>query len=123
MKEKMLSLKRWAVLGATDKSDKYGYKIFKILVNNGYDVYPVNPKIKAIGGVKVYPTLLEIPQSIDVVDFVVNPSIGEKLIHQVSQLGIKNIWLQPGARSVEIDRLAEEFDMNVVKDCVLAALT
>jgi hypothetical protein len=67
--------------------------------------------------------LLEIPQSIDVVDFVVNPSIGEKLIHQVSQLGIKNIWLQPGARSVEIDRLAEEFDMNVVKDCVLAALT
>lgn len=123
MKEKMLSLTRWAVLGATDKREKYGYKIFKILLNNGYEVYPVNPRIKAIDGVKVYPNLLEIPEIIDVVDFVVNPTIGERLIHQVSQLGIKDIWLQPGARSEELDRLAEVFNLNVVKDCVLAALS
>lgn len=122
MKEKMLSLKRWAVLGATDKRDKYGYKIFEILRKNGYDVYPVNPRIKTIEGVKVYPNILEIPETIDVVDFVVNPTIGERLIHQVSQKGIKNIWLQPGARSEEMDRLAEELDLNTVKDCVLAAL-
>jgi len=119
----MLSLTRWAVLGATDKREKYGYKIFKILLNNGYEVYPVNPRIKAIDGVKVYPNLLEIPEIIDVVDFVVNPTIGERLIHQVSQLGIKDIWLQPGARSEELDRLAEVFNLNVVKDCVLAALS
>lgn len=123
MKEKMLSLKRWAVLGATDKHDKFGYKIFKILLNNDYVVYPVNPRIKAIEGLRVYPTLLDIPQTIDVVDFVVNPTIGVRMIHQVSQLGIKNIWLQPGARSEEMDRLAEVLDLSVVKDCVLAVLS
>lgn len=123
VKEKMLALKRWAVLGATNKLEKYGYKIFKILLDKGYEVYPVNPRINTIDGVKVYPTLLEIPETIDVVDFVVNPKIGEKLIHQVSQLGIKNIWLQPGARSEELDRLSEELNLNVVKSCVLAVLS
>jgi|SRR6056297_2298049 len=123
MKEKMLSLKKWAVLGATDKREKFGYRIFKILLDKGYDVYPVHPRLKTIDGVKVYATLLEIPETIDVVDFVVNPSIGEKMIHQLAQRGIKNIWLQPGARSENIDSLAEEYDLNVVKDCVLVALS
>ena len=123
VKEKMLALKRWAILGATNKFEKYGYKIFKILLDKGYEVYPVNPRINTIDGVKVYATLLEIPETIDVVDFVVNPKIGEKLIHHVSQLGIKNIWLQPGARSEELDRLSEELNLNVVKSCVLAVLS
>lgn len=36
----------FAVVGATDNPEKYGHRIFKNLKNRGYEVYPVNPKLK-----------------------------------------------------------------------------
>jgi len=122
LKEQMLRHKKWAVLGASDKQNRYGYKIFKKLLNYGYEVYPVNPGLEEIEGIKVYPSLKDIPVQIEVVDFVVNPSTGKKILKDVKDLGIKNIWLQPGARSEEIDQLAAEYHLNIVKDCVLASL-
>src|SRR6056297_1495582 len=118
----MLSLKKWAVLGASDKHDRYGYKIFKKLLNEAYEVYPVNPGLDQIEGIKVYPSLKDVPVQIEVVDFVINPSTGKAILKEVKDLGIKNIWLQPGTRSEEIDQLAAEYDLNVVKDCVLISL-
>jgi len=38
------------------------------------------------------------------------------------ELGIENIWLQPGTRSEEIHNLAKKNDINVVNSCVLVEL-
>src|SRR6056297_3556068 len=122
MKDYMLSLRKWAVVGASDNPEKYGYKIFKKLLNHGYEVHPVNPGLVDIEGIKVYPSLSSIPEKINVVDFVVNPSIGKSIIKEVKQLGIENIWLQPGARSEEIDQIVSNSNINMVKDCVLVSL-
>lgn len=122
MKDYMLSLQKWAVVGASDNPEKYGYKIFKKLLNHGYEVYPVNPGLVDIEGIKVYPSLSSIPEKINVVDFVVNPSIGKAIIKEVKQLGIENVWLQPGTRSEEIDQIVSETNINMVKDCVLVSL-
>ncbi len=40
-----LAEKVWAVIGATHKTDKFGYKIYKCLKEHGYEVYPVNPNV------------------------------------------------------------------------------
>ncbi|HCX04760.1 MAG TPA: CoA-binding protein, partial [Clostridiales bacterium] len=69
-----------------------------------------------------YPSLRDLDEEVDVVNFVVNPSIGIEILKECIELGIKNIWLQPGTRSQEIKDLARENEINVVNSCVLVEL-
>ena len=92
-----LAEKVWAVIGATHKTDKFGYKIYKCLKEHGYEVYPVNPNVTSIDGDTCYPSLSSLPVVPSVVDFVVPEAAGLAAIDECKQLGIKMIWLQPGA--------------------------
>ncbi len=120
--KKMLDLQKWAVVGATQKKDKFGYQMFKALLDNGNTVYPVSPKYEEIDGVKAYKSIKDIPEKIDVVGFIVNPEAGLKLIQDVIDLGIKNIWMQPGTRDPRIVKIATDNDINVVFSCVMVEL-
>lgn len=89
----------YAVVGASNNPEKYGYRVFKDLLDAGYKVIPINPTEKEILRVKVYPTLSQVKKNIGVVIFVTQPIITEKVLEEVKKLGIKNVWLQPGAQS------------------------
>ncbi|MDU2577412.1 MAG: CoA-binding protein, partial [Veillonella sp.] len=52
--QQALGQKVWAVIGATHKTEKFGYKIYKCLKDHGYEVYPVNPNVAEIDGDKCY---------------------------------------------------------------------
>lgn len=123
VKRDTLEMKNWAVVGATNKKNKYGYKIVKILDENDYNVYPINPSLDEIDGIKVYENLSEIEDDIDVVDIVVNPQIGKHVMKEVNKLGINYVWLQPGTRSDEIRDFAEENGIKIVESCVYATLS
>ena len=123
VKNDTLKMKNWAVVGATDKVEKYGYKIVKKLDEHNYNVYPINPSLDEIEGIKVYDNLSEIEDEIDVVDIVVNPQIGKHVMKEVNKLGIKYVWLQPGTRSDEIRDYAEENGIKTVESCIYATLT
>ncbi|MFP4015450.1 MAG: CoA-binding protein [Halanaerobiales bacterium] len=122
IKEKTLKMKKWAVVGATDKTGKFGYKIFKRLLEHGYEVYPVNPNIDYIEGHICFNSISEIEQSIDVVDMVVNPEIGISVMKEISERDIEYVWLQPGARSERIKNYAEKKGINIIEDCIYATL-
>lgn len=117
--ESMLKCKTWAVVGATDNCEKFGYKIFKFMLEKGYNVYPVNPGVAEVLGHKCYPTLDSLPVKPDAVDFVVPPRVGVNIVRQCADLGIKNVWLQPGADAQEVVDLAQELGLMVVKACIL----
>jgi len=85
----------YAVVGASNNEEKYGHKVFKDLLSAGYKVVPINPTEQVILGKKVYPTLSDIHQKIDVVIFVTQPSVTEKVLEQVKTLKIQNVWMQP----------------------------
>lgn len=114
--------KIWAVVGATQDESKFGYKIYRKLKDKGYEVYPISPKYDEIDGDKAYKTVLELPVKPDVVNFVVNPKIGMKVLEQCDQLGIKNIWLQPGTVSEELLSVAKEKNINAIEACVLVEM-
>ncbi len=97
--KEFMTKKRFAVIGATDNTEKYGNRIFKNLTKRGYEVYPVNPNLKEIEGAKCYPTLSAVPVKVDVVDFVVPPKVTESILEECKKLGLANIWLQPGSES------------------------
>jgi predicted CoA-binding protein len=117
----MLGLKTWAVVGANDNKDKFGYKIFKFMQNTGkYKVYPVNPGLSEVMGSKCYPTLKDLPEKPDVVDVVVPPRVGEQIMRDCAEAGIQNVWLQPGADAKSVIDLGRELGLNVVCACVMA---
>lgn len=120
--EEMLQKKIWAVVGASENTEKYGYMIYKKLKALGYEVYPVNPNCTTIDGDKCFPNLACLPRSPQVVDMVVPPKHGLKILEQAASLGIKNIWLQPGSESFDLLMVADSLGLNTVQACVLAAL-
>ena len=71
-KEEMLTLRNWAIVGATAKPDRFGYKIWKQMQEKGYTVYGVNPNYDEIEGIKVYDSLSAIGQPVDAIDMVIN---------------------------------------------------
>ena len=112
--EEFMAQKRFAIVGATDNREKYGYEIFKNLRNRGYEVYPVNPRLKEIEGVTCYPSLADIPAKVDVVDVVVPPNVTEKVVRECKRLGLERIWLQPGAESEEAVEFCNRNNLKVI---------
>jgi len=58
--KEFMARKKFAVVGASDNAEKYGNQILKNLKNRGYEVYPVNTKLKEIEGTRVSPLCLMI---------------------------------------------------------------
>lgn len=117
-----LKEKVWAVIGATARKEKFGYKIYARLRDRGYTVYPVNPNVAEIDGARCYPSLSELPEVPAVVDFVVPETVGLAAVDECQQLGIKTVWLQPGADKPSVVAKANEKGLNVIEDCVLVQL-
>ncbi len=112
----------WAVIGATHKTDKFGYKIYKCLKDHGYEVYPVNPNITEIDGDTCYPNLSALPVVPAVVDFVVPEAVGLAALDECHRLGISTVWLQPGADKPSVVEKANALGLHVIQDCVLVQL-
>lgn len=120
-KTDFLNKKTWAVVGATDNTEKFGYKIYKCMKDAGYTVYPVNPGVSDIQGVKCYPHLKDLPEKPEVVDVVVPPKVGEQIMKDCAAAGIENVWLQPGANAPQVAALGKELGLAVVDTgCVMS---
>jgi len=120
MIKEFMAQKRFAIVGATDNPEKYGHQIFKNLKNRGYEVYPVNPKLKELEGTRCYASLANIPVKVDVVDFVVPPGVTEEILKECKELGLNSIWLQPGSESEAAIAFCRKNSLKVVHDvCVM----
>ncbi len=117
--EEILDKNIWAVVGASENREKYGYKIFKKLKQLGYKVYPINPNYNMLHEEKCYPDLSSLPEVPEVVNMVVSPKHGLKVVEEAAELGIKYIWLQPGTVSEQLLKLAEEKGIETIQACIL----
>lgn len=122
MIDTMLAKKVWAVVGANDRFDKFGNKIYKKLKERGYTVYPVNPKAETVDGDKCYNDLASLPEAPEVIDMVVAPERGKPVIEEAARLGVRNVWFQPGTYDDELMASIEGLGLNAVQDCVLVQL-
>jgi predicted CoA-binding protein len=118
--KEFMALKKFAVVGATDNPEKYGHQVLMSLKKRDYEVYPVNPRLETIEGIKCYSTLTDLPGKVDVVDFVVPPQATETILKECRDLGLNRIWLQPGSESEAAIDFCRENNMQVVHSvCVM----
>lgn len=119
-----LAGKRFAVVGASQDREKYGNKVLRVYQQNKIDVVPVNPNAHEVEGLKAYPDLPSAPGAIDGVSIITPPRVTEQVVNQALSLGIKNIWMQPGAESTAAIDAATHAGANVIAGgpCILVAL-
>ena len=119
----LLKLKNWVVAGDVLNSQKYASKIYDKLENDGITVSGVNPYYKGKNveteGKRVYLTLSEVPQGIEVIDLCINPKTGFELVQQAKELNVKYILIQPGAESTEILEYCKTWDIKAIQGCAL----
>ncbi len=122
-KEEMLTLRNWAIVGATAKPDRFGYKIWKQMQEKGYTVYGVNPNYDEIEGIKVYDSLSAIGQPVDAIDMVIGRKHVPGILEEAKKLGIMNIFFQPGSYDKDVVQLAEDMGFQIiVDDCIYRSL-
>ncbi|MCB0076540.1 MAG: CoA-binding protein [Anaerolineales bacterium] len=114
--EEFVALRRWAVVGASQERHKFGNIILRRLHQAGYQVVGVHPNGEPVDGIPVYPTLADIPEAPDVVNIVVPPSVTERIVEMCYTLGIRRIWMQPGAQSQAAIAFCHAHGMRVVAD-------
>lgn len=112
--------KRIAVIGVSESSEKYGHKIFRDMVQAGWEVYGVNPKGGEVAGQTLYQSLSAVPQPVDIVVTVVPPAITRQVVEECHRLGVTSIWMQPGSESEEAVSRAKELGMQVTSNaCIM----
>jgi len=110
-----------AVVGLSRNPAKASYRVAQYLQSVGYRIIPVNPFVDEVLGEKSYKSLLDVPETIEIVDIFRPsedvPAIVEEAIKLKNRLGTpKVIWMQLGIVNEEAARRAKEAGFKVVMD-------
>ncbi len=110
-----------AIVGASSNPDKESYGIMKKLLSVGYHVIPVNPKETEILGQQSYPSLIDVPEPIDIVDVFRRAEDTPAIADDAVTVGAKALWLQTGISSEDAAARAKAGGLMVVMDTCIGA--
>jgi predicted CoA-binding protein len=116
--ELLSSARTIAMVGASDNPDRPAYRIMKFLQDQGYRVFPVNPKITGehVHGEYVWRELSQIGEPIDIVDIFRRSDFAGENVDQAIAVGAKAVWMQLGVIDVAAAKRAEAAGLKVVMD-------
>lgn len=114
--------KNVAILGASPKEDRYANMAQKLLTENGYNVYPINPAYEKIENRTCYKRLADIKEEIDTVTVYMNPERLEKLLADIIAKKPRRIIFNPGTESEDLKGTLNNSGIEVVEACTLVML-
>jgi len=110
-----------AVVGASSNPDKASYGIMQKLQKVGYRVIPVNPRETEILGERSYPSLIDVPERIDIVDVFRRAEDTPGIADEAVTIGAKALWLQSGIVSEEAAARAKAGGLMAVMDACIGS--
>ena len=117
IRELLLSTKTIAIVGVSANSDKASNHVARYLQGKtDYELFFVNPAADEILGQKVYKSLSEIEQEIDLVDVFRKPADCLAVLDEAIAIKAKSIWLQLGISVPEVKSVGEAAGLSVIMD-------
>ena len=113
--------KTLAVVGLSANWYRPSFFAAKYMQEHGYRIIPVNPSYKGqeILGEKVYASVREIPEKIDIVDCFRKSEDIEPIAEEAIAIGAKVLWMQIGVMNEKAAAKARKAGLEVVQDrCV-----
>lgn len=116
-----LAAGRFAVVGASNDRSKYGNRVLRFYQHSGRDVVPVNPNADIVEGLPAAASLSCIDPPVRAISVITQPHVTELIVQQAIELGIRHVWMQPGAESVQAIAACEQAGVNVLHSgaCIL----
>ncbi|MHC1739418.1 MAG: CoA-binding protein [Ignavibacteriaceae bacterium] len=114
------NVKTIAVVGISDKPERPGGMIASYLRDCGYEVFGVHPTIREFDGIKVYPSLNDIPVQIDLIDIFLNAENLEAIVTDIIIAKPKYVWFQLNVSSESAAKSIEASNITLVQGrCIM----
>jgi predicted CoA-binding protein len=111
-----------AVIGASSHRYKYGNKALRAFAKQGYSVIAINPNEEEVEGYRTYPSVLDVPGPIDMATLYVQPDVGVRIVEELAQKQVGEVWLNPGADDPAVVRRARELGLNTIQACSIMGI-
>jgi uncharacterized protein len=109
-----------AVVGLSSNPLRPSYGVSAYMQSHGYRIIPVNPNISECLGERAYPSLLDVPVKIDIVDVFRRSEFAEEVVDQAIQLKVPAVWMQEDVINENAATKARQAGIFVVMDrCIL----
>ncbi len=116
IKEILKNSKIIAVVGLSNDRMRPSNRIGKFLKAKGYTVIPVNPNYDSAIDLKSYPSLLDVPGEVDIVNIFRRPEAVGEVVDDVIKKGAKVVWMQEGVINEKAAQKAQDAGITVVMD-------
>jgi predicted CoA-binding protein len=111
-----------AIVGASADRSKFGNKAVRAFQQQGYTVYPVNPKEAAIEGLPVFKSISDVPVRPNLISVYLPPPVLLKVLPAIAAKGCDEFWLNPGTESDEVIAEAEKLGLNIIQACSIVGI-
>lgn len=111
-----------AVVGASNDRSKFGNKALRAFQAEGYRVIPINPNETEVEGLQAYPSVLAVPDAIDMATVYVQPDVTLRLLDEFQEKSIGEIWINPGAEDDTVMTEARRRKMNAIFACSIVGI-
>ena len=114
----LLQVKRIALVGASAKPERPSHRVMKFLLDEGYEVIPINPGLagQRLLGQTVYASLADLPTSVDMADIFRDAASLPEVTQEVVDAGIPAMWTQLGVVHTEAERTGLDAGLQMVID-------
>jgi len=115
-------MKTIAIIGASADRSKFGNKAVRAFLQQGYTVYPVNPKETHIEGLPAFQSIAEVPVRPNLISVYLPPPVLLKVLPAIAAKGCDEFWLNPGTESDEVIAAAEKLGLNIIQACSIVGI-
>lgn len=111
-----------AILGASNKPERYSHQAVVLLAHKGHAVFPVNPALAEIEGHPVFKHLADIPAPLHTVTMYVSPALSTGLAPALLAARPARVIFNPGTENPELEKQLAAAGIEVVRACTLVLL-
>jgi uncharacterized protein len=115
-------VKTIAIIGASNDRSKFGNKAVRAFQQQGYQVFPVNPKEETIEGLSAFKSIAAVPVRPQLISVYLPPPVLLKVLPDIAAKGCDELWLNPGTESDEVLAEAERLKLNIVQACSIVGV-
>ena len=109
-----------AIVGISPKETRDSNRVARYLIEQGYEIIPVNPGQREILGIPCFKTLKDIPFRFDMADLFISPTRVPTVVDQAIDIGVRAIWMQEGVVHNDAASRARKEDIQVIMNlCIM----